>query len=143
MSDAQGNLTHNTEAVTNNSNIIFEQKLLSYRNIPVLPLPTNQGIDQRIEDIRLAPKMLLIPATKEIVADAAPGGACIHSNPRQLIRTGVDGFTPGNIGNDIDIVKPSSPVLIGMIGTAPPCGLNLSQEVGDKRKSTPSGLVRK
>ena len=56
--------------------------------------------------------------------------------------TGVNGSTPGNIGNSIGIVEISSPVLIGIIGTDPPCGLNLIQEVGDIQKSTPPDLVR-
>ena len=42
----------------------------------------------------------------------------------------------------IFIVEPSSPVLIAIVGTSPLCGLNVSQYVGNKQKSTSSGLVR-
>ena len=47
-SDAQGNITRNPENFTHTSNGNVEQKLLSYRIIPVLHLPTNPGIDQGI-----------------------------------------------------------------------------------------------
>ena len=86
--------------------------------------------------------MLLTPATKEIFADTALGGAWTSRNPPLFIRTGVNGITPGDIGNAIGIVEPSSPNFIGIIGTSPSCGINVSQEVGDKRKSTSPSLVR-
>ena len=73
--DARGNLAHNPETVTPPSNKTFEQKLLSYWTIPVFPLPTNPGIDQGFVAIKLTPQTLLTPATKEIVVDAAAGGA--------------------------------------------------------------------
>ena len=56
---------------------------------------------------------------------------------------GVDGSTPGDIHNDVSVDEPSSLVLIGTFGTSPSCGLNVSQEVGNKQQSTPPGLVRK
>ena len=77
-SDAQGNLTHNLETVNHTSNGKFEQKLLSYRTIPIFPPPENPGIDKGIADSRLVPQTLLMPVMKEIVADAASGGAWIH-----------------------------------------------------------------
>ena len=83
--DAQGDLTRNPEKITHtingNETVIhtsnggFEQKLLSNRTIPVLPLSMNPGIDQGIAPILLAPQTLLMPATKEVVADAALVGA--------------------------------------------------------------------
>ena len=62
---------------------------------------------------------------------------------RRVSRTGIDGSTPCNIGNAVRVIELSSPVLIGIIGTAPPYGLNVSLDVGNKRKSTSPGLVRK
>ena len=103
---------------------------------------TNPGIDQGIAVIILMSQKLLKPATKEIVVDTASGGAWIHRTLRQGTRTGVNVITPGNIGNAIGIVEISSPVLVGIIGTAPPCDLKLRQEVGDIRQSTSPGLVR-
>ena len=94
----------------------------------------NPGIDQGIAAIVLVPHMLLPPVTKEIVAYADYSGAWTSINTRQVSRTDANIITPGNIGNNIGIVEPSSPILIGNIGTAPPCGLNVIQEVGDKRK---------
>ena len=59
-SDAQGNLTSDLETVTCTSNRIFDQKLLSFRTIPVLPPSTKPGIMAII----LTPLTLLTPATK-------------------------------------------------------------------------------
>ena len=113
--------------------------LLSCQTTPVLSLTTNLGIVA----IRFTPQALLTSATKEIVADAASGGAWLHRTTRQVIRAGVDGSTTGDIGNDICIIETSYPALIVIIGTAPPCGLNHSQDIGDIRQSTSPVLVIK
>ena len=102
-----------------------------------LPLPTNPGIDQGIVVIKLTPQMILTPATKEIVADAASGGAWTSRNTWRVSRTDVNRITPGNIGNAIGIIETPSPVIIGIIGTFPPCGLNLIQEVSYIHHSNP------
>ena len=140
--DAQDDLTQNLETVTYTSNGKFGQKILSYWTISVLPSPMNSEIDQFISEILLTTQIILMPTTKDIVADAALGGMWMSRTPRRVSRTGVDRTNPGDIGNAIGIVEPTSPVLIGIIGTAPPCGLNVRQEFGDKRKSTPPGLDR-
>ena len=82
-SDAQGNLTRNPETVTHTSNRIFEQELLSYWTSPVLPPPMNLLIDRGVLPIILASQMLLTPATKEVLTDAASGGAWVHRTPRK------------------------------------------------------------
>ena len=74
--------------------------------------------------------------------DAASGGALVHRNPRQVSRMGLDRITLVKICNDSGIIEPYSPVLIGIFGISPPCGLNASQEVGNKWQSTSPGLVR-
>ena len=96
-----------------------------------MPPPKNLGIDQRIAVIKLTPQTLLIPARKEIVADAASGDAWTSMTPWQGSRNGVERSTLGDIGNDIGILETPSPVLIRIIGDAPPYGLKLSQEIGD------------
>ena len=83
-----------------------------------------------------------MPATKEIIADVVSVSVWTSRTPRLVSRTGVDRRTPVNIGNSICIFEPPPPVLIEIIGTAPPCGLNASQEFVDKRQSTSPGLVR-
>ena len=93
---------------------------------------TNPGI----AEIVLTLQIIMTPARKEILTDAASVGTWTYRTPRRVIRTGIDGSTPGNIGNSIVIVEKFSPDLIGIIGTAPPYGLNLIQKVGDIRKST-------
>ena len=115
---------------------------MSYRTIPVFPPPANPGIGQGVVTNILDPQTFLTPATKEVVADAALSGVWIHRTPRQVSRRVVDGITPGDICNAIEIVETSSPVLIGIIGTYPLCGLNLSQKVGNKRQYVSPGLVR-
>ena len=115
---------------------------MSYWSIRVFTSLKNPGIDLKIAAIRLTPQTLLTPETKEIITDAASGGNWISRTLRQVSRTGIDRSTPGENGNDIGIIEPPSPVLIGIIGTAPPCDLNVRQEVGDKWQSTSPGLVR-
>ena len=78
QNDAQGDLTHNSETVTNtsksnetvtnNSNGKFEKKLLSNWTIPVIVPTMNLRIDQSIVSIVLDPQTLLTPATQEVVA---------------------------------------------------------------------------
>ena len=80
-SDSQDDLTRNTKTVPHTRNGNFEQRVLSYWTIPVLHLLTNTGIDQGIALSILAPQTLLKPVTKEVVADAASGGAWIYMNP--------------------------------------------------------------
>ena len=137
-SGAQGDLTSNPETVTHASSGIFEKKLLSFRTIHVLTMPTNPGIAAII----LTTQTLLTPATKEIISDTAVVSTCMSRTVWQVSRTGVDRSTPGDSGNVIGIVETSSPDLIGIIGTASTCGINLSQEVGNIRKSTSPDLVR-
>ena len=62
--DAQGDLTCNQETVTHTRNVKFEQKLLSYRTIPVLTSLMKPGIDQMIEPIILVPQKILTLALK-------------------------------------------------------------------------------
>ena len=76
------------------------------------------------------------------MADAALGGGWINRNLQQVSNMGVDGGTPGKFFNAVRIIEPYAPVLIKIVGTYPPCGLNVSQEVGNKRQSTFPGLVR-
>ena len=114
---------------------------MSYRTIPVLPLEMNPGIEQGITAIKLTPQTLLMPAIKHILADAASGGVWIFRTTQRVSTNRVDRSTLGDIGNDIGIIEAHPPVMIGSIGTAPPCGLNLIQDVGDIWQSTSPGLV--
>ena len=102
----------------------------------------NPGIDQWIAPIILTPQALLTPAMKEVVADVASGGAWINRNLQQVIRTVVDRSTPSEIRDSDSVLEPSSVVMIDIVGVPPPCGLNVSQEVGNKKQSASPGLVR-
>ena len=115
---AQGHTKRNPETVTHTSNGDFEQKILSYWTIPVLPLTRNLGMDLRLPEIRLTPQMLLTTAMKEIFMEAALGGAWTSRTPQKSTSTGVDGKNIGDIGNAIVIVEPLSPVMIGIIGSS-------------------------
>ena len=99
------------------------------------------GIDQGIVPFALVPQTLLAPTTKEVVTDLALGGTWINRNPRQVNRTGVNVITPGYISNDVSIIEPTSPVLIRIVATSPPCGLNVIQKVVNKWQSTSPGLI--
>ena len=82
-----------------------------------------------------------MPVMKEVVADAVSGGTWVNRNPQQVSSTGINGSTPGDIRYSISIVEPPSPVLIGIVSTYSPCGLNMSQNVENKRQSTSPALV--
>ena len=58
----------------NTSNGSFEQKLLRNWTLPVVVPAMNPIIDQEIALIIVAPQTLLMPATKEVVAEVASGG---------------------------------------------------------------------
>ena len=64
-----------------------------------------------------------MPVTKWVAVNAALGSTWVNMTSRQLSQTGVDGSTPGNICNVFNIEHASSPVLIGIDGTSPTCGL--------------------
>ena len=98
--------------------------------------------DQRIAPMLVAPKMLLTPAMKTAIVDAALVSAWVNRTPRLVIRMGVDGRTPGNIGHAVSIKHAPSPDLIGIFGTYPPCGLNRILHVANKRQSSSLALVR-
>ena len=130
MSDVQGDLTIDLETVTHTSNEMFEQNY--WVTGPSLPPPTNTGIDQGIELNILAPQILPKNAKKEVDTNATSIGAWVHRTSGQVISTGVYGITPGDIHDAIGIVELSSPVIIVIVGTYPPCVLNVSQGVGNK-----------
>ena len=84
---------------------------------------TNPKIGDMIATIGGVSKTLSMPTTKEVVADAASVGAWVNRTLRQLIRTGVDRSTPGNVCDAISVEHAPSPVLIGIVATSPPCGI--------------------
>ena len=79
---------------------------------------------------------------KEVVTDAALASVWKNRTPRQVSRTGVNGNTPGKNCNAISVIELTSPVMIGIVGTSPPCSLNVIQQISNKQQSTSSGLVR-
>ena len=149
--DAQFDLTHNPEKVTHTSNMnetvthisngIFEQKFLINQTIPVLTPSINQGIYQGIALIILAPHTLLKLVMKKVVADAASGGTWVNRTIRQVRRAGFNGSTPGHITNTGSISEPPYPVLIGIVSSSPPCGVDDIQKVANKWLATSLGLV--
>ena len=84
-SDAQGDTTRDPKTVTHtssdkgnvtdNNNRNFEQNLLINRTFHVLVLTMNPWIGPRTVPIVVASRTLLMPNIKEVVADAACGGA--------------------------------------------------------------------
>ena len=106
------------EIFTHTINGNFKQKLLSNWTIHVVVSAINPGIDQGIALIVLAPKTLLAPAMKEVIADAASGGAWVNKIMRQVSSTGVDGSNPGNIFHAVSTIEPPSPVLVVIVATS-------------------------
>ena len=150
-SDAQGDLTldpetvthtsNGNEPVTRTSNRNFEQKLLSNRTIPAVVPTMNPRIYQNITPILLTPQTLLTPATKKVIVDVALGSAWDNRTLQQVIRKGISRSTTGNILNADSVKDDPSPVLIGIVATSPPCGLNASLQVGNKHQSNFPDLV--
>ena len=114
---------------------------MSYRTIPIVVLPMNPRVYQRVAPVLVAPQTLLNPTKKEVVVDTALGSAWVNRTPQQVSRTVVDGITPGNIGHTVRIEHDSSPVLIVVIVTPPPCGLNGIMQVENKWQSTSPAVV--
>ena len=138
----QSQVIHYQKTVTCTSNRNFEQNLLSNQTLPVFFPTKNPMIDDIIAPIGRASQTLSIPPKKEVIVDAACGGMWVNQNLRQVIRTGVDGSTPGDVCNFIRIKHAPSPVLIGSMTTSPPCGLSRRLQVAKKRQSTSPGLGR-
>ena len=86
--------------------------------------------------------MILTTATKEVVADAALGGAWVNRTPRKVIRTGVYGSTPEEVYNAVSVNNAPYPVIIGSVITSPPCGISRILQVSKKRQYNSPGLVR-
>ena len=101
----------------------------------------NPSIDQSITPILLAPQTLLTNATKKVVVDATLGCAWFNRTPHRVSRTGFDGITPGKIHYYVSFGEAPYPVLIGIVATSSPCGLNAIQQVANKRKSASPVLV--
>ena len=102
----------------------------------------NPGIDQGIALIILAPQTLFAPAMKEVVVYMASGSVSVHRTPRKLRSTDIDGSTPGGICNAVSFFELYYRFMIGTVGNSPPCGINMSYDVGNKWQSTSPGLVR-
>ena len=143
VSDSQGDLTRNqetitytsnmNEAVTHTTNGNCEHKLLSNRTIPLVVPTMNLRLYQSIKPIVLTPQTLLTPAKKEGIMDTALGSAWVNRNPGQVSRTGVNQSTPCNIFHAVRVIEPLSIVLIRIVAIYPPCILNMSQKVANKR----------
>ena len=91
--------------------------------------------------VLLAPKTLLAPATKEVVAEVTLGGAWFKRTLRKVSRTESSGSTPGYIRNAVSIIEHPSPILIIIVPTSPPCVLDMIHQVANKRQSNLLGLV--
>ena len=121
------------------SNRNFEKKLLSNWTLPVVVPAMNPITDQKIALIVVAPQTLLMPATKEVVADVASGGAWFNRTLRQVSRMGVDRSTPGRIRNSVSVEHAYSLVMIVTVVTHPTCGITGSRQVINERQSISPG----
>ena len=90
--------------------------------------------------------MLMMPAVKEIFADATPGNYWTNRNPQRIRRTGVHWYIPISTPIHSGMSKYSTPASSDSTGTritigtssnttAPPCGLNVSPKIYDIRQS--------
>ena len=138
-SDAQGDLTSNSETIVHNINRIWYQKLLSFWTIGevfVLPLTTKPII-------RLAPQTLITPMAKEISADATLDNSWTNRTLWRISRNGIDRSIPISIPIYRRMRKSSTPdssfstrtrgtrtsITIG--NTSPPCDFNVSLKIDE------------
>ena len=110
-------------------------KILSNWTPPVVVPMNNPRFYNRIVTIGRSSQTLLVPSTKEVIADAACGSAWANRNPPQVIRTGVYRITPGDVCNSVSVKHAPSPVLIGNVTNSPPCGIISSLKVSNKWQS--------
>ena len=110
---------------------------MSNRTLPVAITEIYPIIYNMIATIGGTSETLLTPVTKEVVAVAASGSACIHWTPRQVSRAGVNRSTPGNTGLAVRPKPAHSPVLIGIPTISPDFGQRMSLQVGKKQNPLP------
>ena len=101
---------------------------MSNRTISVVVLMLKPKIEQMI-----VLQMLFTPVTEEFLADSASGGAWVNMTLQQLVQTGFDGSTLGNICHAVSVIETPCPVLIVIVVTFPPFVLNASYQVANKR----------
>ena len=128
-------VTHTSDGkgkVMDTRNGKLQQKILSNRILPVVVPKMNPRIDNRIAPIVGASQTISKPATKEVVADAACGGAWFNWTTGQVSRTGVNKITPGDTGMAVRSKLYPSSVMIGSTTIYPACGISGSLQVGNK-----------
>ena len=151
-SDAQGGLTSDPDTVTNTSNGILDQNILSCRTIrevSVFPPPTNP----RIAKIRKTPQTLPIPVVKEIFTGATSDNVWTNRNPGRIIRNGVDRSIRISTPIHNGMSKLSTPdysdsnvtsIPIGTIDNtnSPTCGINVIPKIDNIQKSATPDLIK-
>ena len=70
----------------------------------------------------------------------ASGGARVNRNPQQVSWMGVNKIIPGNICHDVSVKNSPSSVLVEVVVTSSPCGINGNLQVANKRLSTSPAL---
>ena len=64
----------------------------------------------------------------------------VNRTLQKVSRTGVNGSTPGDIFNSVRVVEHPSSLLIGIVPTSPPYGLNASHQIANRRQSASPSL---
>ena len=122
--------------VTDTSNGILQQKLLSNRNLLIVTTTMDSRIGDRIAICGGTHHMLVRSTTKEVITDAARRSTQVNRNPRRVIQTGRDGTNPGDCNIAVRSPQNNSPVLIVGITVYPASGHSGSFQVFNKRQST-------
>ena len=100
----------------------------------------NPRIHNSIAPIVGTSQTLLTHLTKEVVAEAVCGGAWADRTPRQVIWTGVNGRTPGEVFNAVSVENSPSSVIIISLTTSPTFVISGNLNVSKKRQSASQGL---
>ena len=152
MNDAKRNPSRNPKTFTDTSdgkemvayniNVIFQQKILSNRTLPVVVLMMEPRIDDRIATVGGDYHTLATTAMVEVIAETARVSAWVNWYSRHGSRTGRYCSTPGDTGMDVTSKPAPSQVLIGSPTISPSCGIIESLQVGNKQQSTSLDEVR-
>ena len=100
----------------------LQQKLLTNRTLSIITTTMDPWIDVSISTCSGTHNTLATPLMKEVIVDAARSSAQVLWNPRNVIRTGRGGTTPGNTLYYVRYPRYNSPVMIGVIGVSPTSG---------------------
>ena len=122
--------------VTDTSNGYLQQKLLSYRTLPIITMTMDHRIENRVATYGASLHKLLTTETTEVITDEVRSSARVIRTPRHVRQTDRDGTTTDNCRISISPPRDHSLILIGVIEVPPTIRHSGSLQVFNKRQYT-------